>query len=295
MGIRFIINIRLDKTVKIKKIWATRIDVYISKMKNYHVLLVLLFSFLISSCAKPNGPEKEENLKIIDGIEVVPHSMPYMVAIKSNINGRNMLCGGSLITAHLVLTSAMCVSGATEAEIILGAHNIETPDEEGQQHMVATEFKIHEKFDPKKIHDDIALIQLPRPATLNKFIGTIKLPDVTEILNSYDEKEATVAGWGKISDAVQETSNVLRSQNLTIIPVLVCEISYLLNIRLSQMCTSGVSLKNICLGDAGGPLVLDGVLIGIASYGSSLGCSIGFPGVYTRVTSYLDWLLLSTS
>lgn len=84
---------------------------------------------------------------------------------------------------------------------------------------------------------------------------------MTEILNSYDEKEATVAGWGKISDAVQETSNVLRSQNLTIIPVLVCEISYLLNIRLSQMCTSGFSLKNICLGDAGGPLVLDGVLV----------------------------------
>ncbi|KAJ8982907.1 hypothetical protein NQ317_004561 [Molorchus minor] len=57
------------------------------------------------------------------------------------------------------------------------------------------------------------------------------------------------------------------------------------------MCTSGVSQLNICLGDSGSPLMVDGVQVGIASFGSDFGCESGFPGVYTRVTSYIDWIL----
>ena len=56
-----------------------------------------------------------------------------------------------------------------------------------------------------------------------------------------------------------------------------------------------------CQGDSGGPLVLrDGnkegepwYLIGIVSYRTSDGtihCGGGFPGVYTKVTNYLDWI-----
>ncbi|GBM90344.1 hypothetical protein AVEN_36570-1, partial [Araneus ventricosus] len=47
-------------------------------------------------------------------------------------------------------------------------------------------------------------------------------------------------------------------------------------------------------GDSGGPLVTVGkdkhyYLIGIVSFGKN--CALkGYPGVYTRVTEYLDWL-----
>lgn len=48
-------------------------------------------------------------------------------------------------------------------------------------------------------------------------------------------------------------------------------------------------------GDEGSPLLLleaDGswTQIGIFSYQFSLGCDRGWPPVYTRVTSYLDWI-----
>jgi secreted trypsin-like serine protease len=61
--------------------------------------------------------------------------------------------------------------------------------------------------------------------------------------------------------------------------------------------------KDACEGDSGGPLVLqywrkshdgetspnDEVQIGVVSWG--LGCAEpGHPGVYTRVSAYLDWI-----
>ena len=43
------------------------------------------------------------------------------------------------------------------------------------------------------------------------------------------------------------------------------------------------------MGDSGGPLVAENkVLIGIISWG--VPCSMGYPDVYTRITSYHDWI-----
>lgn len=47
-------------------------------------------------------------------------------------------------------------------------------------------------------------------------------------------------------------------------------------------------------GDSGGPFSLSrngqNIQVGIVSFGLSLGCELGWPTVFTRVTSYLDWI-----
>nr|CAH7727303.1 unnamed protein product [Callosobruchus chinensis] len=183
---------------------------------------------------------------------------------------------------------------AKEASVTLGAHNIEE-NEETQVHQTSSNFIIHPKYlQGKKLHD-IALIQLQTPIRLNENIQTIKLPGVDDIFTSFDEQSAIIAGWGKTKDTDTTFSTVLRSTKVTVIPVVTCELSYLFSITGDQMCTSGVSKKNICLGDAGSPLVVDGVQVGIASFGSDLGCEAGLPGVYTRMTSYVGWLFYNSN
>ena len=56
--------------------------------------------------------------------------------------------------------------------------------------------------------------------------------------------------------------------------------------------------EDACFGDSGGPLVIPksstddtAVVIGISSFGPSLACGKqGFPGVYTYVTRYINWI-----
>lgn len=56
--------------------------------------------------------------------------------------------------------------------------------------------------------------------------------------------------------------------------------------------------KGSCYGDSGGPLIHKGddassdILLGIVSFGYICGCEL-FPGGYTRVSSYYDWINLN--
>jgi len=59
-----------------------------------------------------------------------------------------------------------------------------------------------------------------------------------------------------------------------------------------------VTFQCICLtlqGDIGGPLVYlqsDSIFtqVGIVSFGSPAGCTVGYPAAFTRVISYLAWI-----
>lgn len=68
----------------------------------------------------------------------------------------------------------------------------------------------------------------------------------------------------------------------------------------SQICAGGQRGKDSCRGDSGGPLMsveraADGTgkwtAVGIVSFGPSPCGMEGWPGVYTRVSSFSDWIL----
>lgn len=59
-------------------------------------------------------------------------------------------------------------------------------------------------------------------------------------------------------------------------------------LRLSILC----SFVALCVypGDAGGPLLANGILVGVASFGAVDCGTPGAPGVYVRITSFLEWI-----
>lgn len=72
-----------------------------------------------------------------------------------------------------------------------------------------------------------------------------------------------------------------------------CGTWFLGQVKSSNICIKTTGGISTCNGDSGGPLILaDGsnTLIGATSFGIALGCERGWPGVFTRITSYLDWI-----
>lgn len=53
-----------------------------------------------------------------------------------------------------------------------------------------------------------------------------------------------------------------------------------------------ISGEGTCFGDSGGPLVLNDSLIGLVSWG--IPCAIGRPDMFTRVSSFVDWVTTYT-
>lgn len=140
---------------------------------------------------------------------------------------------------------------------------------------------------------DIGLIRLLYDVHITEFIRPICMP-------SYDFRSLTgenvmVAGWGRTLDGKQ--SPVLQKLELDIASRQMCEERFLELARVvddDQICAGGKFMKNTCDGDSGGPLMRlysqTWYLEGIVSFGHQYCGSEGWPSVYTRVTSYLDWI-----
>lgn len=65
----------------------------------------------------------------------------------------------------------------------------------------------------------------------------------------------------------------------------------------SQICAGGVKGKDSCRGDSGGPLMTisadkaNWYTVGIVSFGPTPCGFENWPGIYTRVANYVDWII----
>lgn len=128
-------------------------------------------------------------------------------------------------------------------------------------------------------------------------IQPIQLPKHDYEYRSFEDKLGVASGWGRYAAGVHAISNVLRYVQLRIVNGRICRNNFPLSYRSTNICTSGRYQKSTCNGDSGGPLVLQRrtsrkrVLVGITSFGSIFGCDRGYPAAFTKVASYLDWIV----
>ncbi|XP_077104358.1 trypsin-2 [Siphateles boraxobius] len=232
----------------------------------------VVFIFLVVAVVCSTGD------KIIGGYECRPHSQPWQVQLKD----ARIKCGGSLIDKRWVVSAAHCDFSWLHLNIYLGKHNVSFT-ESTQQKIAAEKVFPHPNYNDKPLNNDIMLIKLRKPAILNKYVKPIGLSTRC----SSAGEQCLVSGWGKTGD---HSASVLQCLNLPVLSSSRCKGAYGAKITKNMFCAGFMKGgKDSCQGDSGGPVVCKRKLKGVVSWGN--GCAKpGFPGVYTEVCRYTDWI-----
>uniref|UniRef100_A0A336MGW3 CSON001538 protein n=1 Tax=Culicoides sonorensis TaxID=179676 RepID=A0A336MGW3_CULSO len=249
------------------------------------VVLVGLFSIATS-----NPLEEIYSPFIIDGEIVGPKDIPFAVGIMLHRPQNPGFCGGALISRNYVLTAASCLVGVPRASVLLGASNINQANDT----IESAELIPHPLFDASEARNDIGLIKLARPADLSDFIGVVRLPKWSERKKSFSGVSVTTFGWGnrgKLWEKIPVES--LHAVKEEVITNFSCLGRYPAYITSSNICTGSAGTP--CTGDEGGAMFMleadeKPTAIGVFSYQFSMGCTWGWPPVYARITSYLEWI-----
>ncbi|XP_073996005.1 proclotting enzyme isoform X2 [Rhodnius prolixus] len=248
------------------------------------------------------GVPEVAKFRVVGGNEALPGRWPWMAAIFLHGSRRTEFwCGGTLISSRHVLTAAHCTKDTRQRPfsprqftVRLGDIDLRRDDEpSAPQTYHVVEVRAHPKFSRVGFYNDIAVMVLERQVRRSRYVKPLCLPPPQLRQADFIGRSPTVVGWGTTYYGGKE-STVQRQVDLPVWRNEECDRTYFQPINENFIC-AGLKEggKDACQGDSGGPLMLkqDGrwMQIGIVSFGNKCG-EPGYPGVYTRVTKYMDWI-----
>jgi trypsin len=222
--------------------------------------------------------------RIVGGEPTDIKQHPWQVALTIG----NNLCGGSIVAQKWVLTAAHCVKPSPKLSEVKVKSDA-TDYTRGGTWTAIEKIVVHESYNPFTNEHDLALIKL-KAATAGRVI-----PLASEAPPMPNSQPLEVTGWGRTAEGGNPSTSLLKA-SVPYVDNVACNVATAYNgsIKSGMLCAGyrdgGV---DSCQGDSGGPLVLrttDGpVLVGVVSYGEGCARKLKY-GVYTRVSSYRDWI-----
>uniref|UniRef100_A0A8C8RZZ0 trypsin n=1 Tax=Pelusios castaneus TaxID=367368 RepID=A0A8C8RZZ0_9SAUR len=242
------------------------------------LLLVLLAPATAQQWQNVAAPVDDDD-KIVGGYTCPENSVLYQVSLNAGYH----FCGGSLINNQWVVSAAHCYK--SRIQVRLGEYNIDVL-EGGEQFIDSAKVIRHPQYNSWVLDNDIMLIKLATPATLNARVATIALPSACVTAGT----ECLISGWGNTLSSGTNYPELLQCLVAPVLTEAECNAAYPGQITKNMICVGFLEGgKDSCQGDSGGPVVCNGVLQGVVSWG--IGCALqGYPGVYTKVCNYVDWI-----
>ncbi|XP_066999473.1 trypsin-7 isoform X2 [Anabrus simplex] len=243
-------------------------------------ILTVLGCNLAPILARPDG-------RIVGGELADIKDIPYQVSLQ--FNGQHG-CGASIISNEWAITAAHCVKGVAVDNMQVRAGS-SFHASGGSLHQVS-EMHYHSNYGkPYRMDYDIAVIKVSPAFTFSDTVKAVSLQDNSVSAGT----EAVVSGWGYTQENEGVNSPQLRKVSVPVIDRTYCDSEYYPDDISPRMICAGYEAggKDACQNDSGGPLVANGNLVGVVSWG--LGCAeADRPGVYTDVSVLRDWIKSTT-
>ncbi|XP_066288262.1 ovochymase-1-like [Branchiostoma lanceolatum] len=252
-------------------------------------------AYTVNKCGRPVVPRTpwtrpSTGNKIVGGNIAAPGSYPWQVALKLSFRG-NIFCGGALLNENWVVTTAQPCAldySTTRIVAVVGEHDVNNSPE-WKESVKVQKIITHPTFSSGRMGDNIALLKLVSPVSLNDHVMPICLPK--QGFETPPGTIVTVTGWGRTYHG--PGSPVLLQADM---PVLSADKCWTSVYGTSSMICTGYDAGGVdsCQGDSGGPVVVfpsegPAYLIGLVGRGYSCGHP-GYPGVNTRVSQFVDWI-----
>lgn len=238
--------------------------------------------------------------RVVGGYPVGRSKFPYATGLIFNpyedFRGASIspFCGGTLITDRHVLTAAHCLKDRSPNDISVDVGDYDLRDENEGRIIAPRKLVKYPEYQIGSFHTDMGIVELEEPVSFDS--GIRPAPLLSPDLALKPGTTVIVYGWGRL-DYTSGHPHELHAVDLPVVANEECKPKFHSEIESNMICAGGVEGKDACIGDSGSGLVVqldnDFVLCGVVSFGRR--CALpDVPGVYTRVSSFLDWILENT-
>ncbi|RXN08433.1 complement factor I [Labeo rohita] len=234
--------------------------------------------------------------RLVGGEEALPTQIQWQVAIQDE---GLIHCGGAYLGGCWVLTAAHCVRAKPKSFRVKFSLWRKHRKQSTTDSIPVKNIIIHQDYNPQTYANDIALIRLEELNLSDKCmqdnpaVRAVCVPWSTQQFQPSDN--CTISGWGRNREGM--SAAILKWANVTIIGD--CNNIYKERFLPGMECAGDLEGKvDSCQGDSGGPLVCTdksglSYVWGIVSWGDKCG-EPNYPGVYTKVAHYFDWIRFHT-
>ena len=238
--------------------------------------------------------------RIVGGQRAAPEEFPHQATIARRVSyfgqySYQQYCGASIISDRWLVTAAHCLPYLKDPVArnsfrgIIGTHDL---NHRSRQIVSFEKVIAHPGYSSRSHSHDIGLVKTSAPITESSSVKFVKLPKQGQKFAGM----AIATGHGKTSTTGSE-SDVLLQVDIEIRDDRACFERYGPGFNPRAMICAGgrAGRKATCMGDSGGPFVQkssDGsyVLIGLTSFGPRDCATPHVPVVFTKVSSYVDWI-----
>lgn len=263
------------------------------------LVVACVFGAVVLAYISPSVFEEDREgfEKIVGGERGSISDFPWLAVIR--VRGtQTAMCGASILSSHWLVSAAHCFisedkigdffkDDPKDFEVLSMTDDLRSPAQ-----VTAIELVVfpsgEEAYRPKAMHNDIILVKVR-----DRLLGqAISLPPAGH--TDFVGLPANVSGFGALRED-GKSPMLLQFVQVMVLNDSKCRVYKHYESRVNLCAGDMEGRKDSCQGDSGGPLVVTGgssghTLIGIVSYGR--GCARkGFPGVYTRVSSYIPFIM----
>ncbi|XP_013178418.1 PREDICTED: trypsin-1-like [Papilio xuthus] len=222
---------------------------------------------------------------IINGSPVSITDVPFMALYRPKGKGVSPYhCGAVIIHEKFLISAAHCyIKLIPEYRVTVGTdHALE-----GGVDYDIEETIIHPKYNQNNNDCDVLVIKIKDKLTFNDRVQKIEM--ASHDLEIDDGVMLDTMGFGLTNSSEENSfSNELLRVSIPYVNQNDCK--KIFSKLTSRMICAGGTDKDSCMGDSGGPLTYQNLVVGLVSYGRTTCGQVGIPAVYTKLSAVRDFI-----